>query len=790
MRFLKSYLLSIFLLSSFPLFSNDTFVKLSGKIVSTTDEVVDYASVFFKDTKYFAKPNGKGEYVISLPPGSYTLIIKAMGYNTIEKFVTLEARKDKVLDVLLEPSSVALDEVLILAKSPVQQVNESAYNVVALDAKLLHNTTLDLAHALDKISGIKIKEVGGVGSNMQIALNGFSGKHVRIFMDGMPMEGFGSSFQINNIPVNLADRIEVYKGVVPVNFSADALGGVINIVTKHTRRTYLDASYAYGSFNTHKSNLSLGHTTKNNFTFQLIAYQNYSDNTYKIKTKLFDLVNNNDLEGEHWFRRFHDNYHNETLITKAGFLNKIWADKLLFGITLSQEKADIQNANLMKIVYGGRERKAKSIIPSLIYEKRNLFVKNLNLSVTSNYNIVRNNNIDTLARKYNWKGEYVTKNYKGEGNYSMSEFDNISECVIANLNYKIAGKHDFIVNNIFSNYTRKATDIAANAENSTAATFMKRINTKNVLGFSYKFEPHKRWNTLAFVKHYEVNVRGPMDVSTTTTAIYEEKQRSYSILGDGVAMTCFLTHSLQLKSSFEKAYRLPSEQELFGDEVLETGDASLLPENSRNINFNLSYNSVFNNAHAIYFDAAFIYRDTRDYIRRQIEQRYGGAFYSNHGKVRNLGVDLEARYFYKKNFSAGGNFSVQDIRNQEQYSITGQELIYYKDRMPNVPYFFGNADLNYNLEQLFAKKDMLSVGYNLCYVHSFFRNWQSEGGDIIIPQQLSHNVNLTYTAQNGQYNIALEVRNLTNEILYDNYSLQKPGRSFMVKLRYFFSKPN
>ena len=59
---------------------------------------------------------------------------------------------------------------------------------------------------------MKLRESGGVGSDMQLMLDGFSGKHVKIFIDGVPQEGVGSSFGLNNIPVNFADRIEVYKG--------------------------------------------------------------------------------------------------------------------------------------------------------------------------------------------------------------------------------------------------------------------------------------------------------------------------------------------------------------------------------------------------------------------------------------------------------------------------------------------------------------------------------------------------------------------------------------------------
>ena len=122
----------------------------------------------------------------------------------------------------------------------------------------------------------------------------------------------------------------------------------------------------------------------------------------------------------------------------------------------------------------------------------------------------------------------------------------------------------------------------------------------------------------------------------------------------------------------------------------------------------------------------------------------------------------------------------------ERYGVGGRELIYYKDRMPNVPYLFGNVDANYNLHDCFGKGNALSFGYNMRYVHSFFRDWESEGGDIIIPQQLSHDLNILYSLRNGRYNIGIEVRNLTDEMLFDNYSLQKPGRSFLIKVRWAF----
>ena len=57
-----------------------------------------------------------------------------------------------------------------------------------------------------------------------------------------------------------------------------------------------------------------------------------------------------------------------------------------------------------------------------------------------------------------------------------------------------------------------------------------------------------------------------------------------------------------------------------------------------------------------------------------------------------------------------------------------------------------------------------------------------------VPEQFSHNLTLNYSVAKGRYNFSLECRNLTDEKLYDNYSLQKAGRAFYGKVRVYFGK--
>ena len=374
---------------------------VSGKVISKEkQEVVDFATVYLKGTTYGCTTNEEGIYHLHAPAGKYTLVVSAIGYETIEKPITLVHGERIKMNVMIAPSVTELDEVVVVSNG-VSRVKRSAFNAIAVDTKEFQNSTKNLSDALAKAPGMKLRESGGVGSDMQLMLDGFSGKHVKIFIDGVPQEGVGSSFGLNNIPVNFADRIEVYKGVVPVGFGTDAIGGVINIVTNKKRRNwFLDGSYSYGSFNTHKSYVNFGQTFKNGFTYEINAFQNYSDNDYHVDAPVEDFETGRiDKDKRVRVKRFNDTYHNEAVIGKMGIVDKKWADRLMLGFTYSHMYKEIQTGVRQEIVYGEKHRKGHSLMPSLEYNKRDLLIKGLNVALTANYNKNATANIDTASYK-------------------------------------------------------------------------------------------------------------------------------------------------------------------------------------------------------------------------------------------------------------------------------------------------------------------------------------------------------------------------------------------------------
>lgn len=680
-----------------------------------------------------------------------------------------------------------LSEVVLTGQSPIKQVQKAAYNVVAIEAQQLRNLNSNAADMLARVSGVKMRETGGVGAEANINLNGFTGRHVRIFIDGVPMNEANASFRINNIPAELIERIEIYKGVVPVTFGADALGGAINVVTRKSRYNYGNLSYTFGSFNTHKSTLNLGQFLTDNISVELNAYQNYSDNSYKVFTEYLDLQTGTYSKEKRWFKRFHDRYHNEAIIGRVNIFDEKWADKLSFALNYSQEDKQLQNANLMQKVFGGKYRKSHNYSSSVEYEKKNI-LNGLSFFLTGRYDFTTTQNVDEEARRYSWTGEYEPMVTRGESQLQNTIFEGKTGYITSHLDYQLNEKHSFQLTHTFSNYTRRNKNMLI-TNYTLDSDFMRRVNEKNISGFSYKFTPSERWNILAFGKYYNTAVTGPVIVTGYgSRAVYEEETHHTQAWGYGGATTYQLLKTLQTKISYEKSFRLPTDNELFGDGDLEIGNYKLKPENSDNLNVNLSYQPAFK-AHSLLVEAGFAYRYIKDYIIRSIISagaNEGSAGSRNHGKVLNMGVDATLRYFYKDVFSVGANLSYMNLRNKEEFTETGRPSAIYNDRLPNMPYLFGNADATCNIGSLIAKRDKLSLNYNLFFTEEFFTSWQSEGTKIKVPRQLSHDVSLTYYTPNKRLSLSVEAKNITDELLYDNYSLQKAGRAFYAKLSYRF----
>ncbi|GAA0195756.1 TonB-dependent receptor [Fulvivirga kasyanovii] len=763
---------------------------IEGKVLDEKSEPVPFAYVIIESTDFATTTDAEGYYILkNVPEGEYKLTVRSMGFTSQTKAVTVKGGKSYSHGFTMAADVQQLDEVQVWGKSEATAVREQSYAVSSIDAKPLQNLNLDVNQVLAKSTGVRIRETGGLGSRFDFSLNGFNGNQVRFFLDGVPMENFGSSLTLNNLPVNMAERIEVYKGVVPVWLGSDALGGAVNIVTNQYRKTYLDVSYSYGSFNTHRSSINGSYTNdKTGFTVRANLFQNYSDNSYKVNVnkKRGSVI----LKETEEVERFHDAYDSKSAIVDVGLVNKSFADQLLVGIILSESEKEQQTGATMEKVYGQRLRKSSTVMPTFRYKKSNLFVEGLELNGFASYNFGYVQTIDTASRTYYWDGTYIEKAdpTDGELNRTLYKFKDNSFIGRANLSYVLNDKHSFVVNYTVNNVDRKGEDEANPLELSNKEP---KVLTKTILGAGYKFDWKERLTVSLFAKNYMLDGVTYYTINIYTDPERVERSLQQSQLGYGTAFSYRIPRiRLQIKGSVEKAYRMPEAYELFGDGANVAGNVLLEPEESMNYNVGALYQLNFGRDHIFNFEANYLQRNVDQFIRASVGTSDPTSTFTNEAAVKVAGVEGSMRYAYKSLFSFSANVTYQKQRNDVK-TIDGKPNPLYNNQVPNQPYLFANANALLNIGSVKYSHDKLGIGYGVSFFEEYFLYWAKYGSSDTkktIPRQFSHNVDVNYSLHKGKYNVSLSCNNLFDAELYDNFKLQKPGRAYYVKLRYFFQK--
>lgn len=798
----KGILFIVFLvLSIFAVSAQGQQQFIRGIVLNSADEPVAAVQVILVGTDVRTVTDGLGRFQLEARAGTYTLQLNRVGFEQVNHAVVVVAGKDLVLPDVVLKANTDLKNVNIVDKTKIQKVRDQGFNVAALDMKSLQNRSGDINQALNTLSGVRIREEGGLGSNFNFSINGFSGKQVKFFLDGIPMDNFGSSLALNNFPANMAERIEVYKGVLPVSLGTDALGGAVNVITR-TNANFIDATYSLGSFNTHRASLNAAYTNvKSGFTVRANAFYNFSNNNYKVRVPIKNLQTN-EIGPERVVERFHDDYESATVQFELGVAGKKYADRLLFGLIASGNEKDIQTGVTMDKVFGARTANSNSIIPTLKYAKRNLFTEGLDVSLYAVYNMSQNEFIDTTGRQFNWLGESVLNTSSSGagigGEVARSRNKNKDNEALSTLNatYRLDNRNTIALNYVYSHFNRKAFD-PENPE-AIANLFPANMN-KNIVGASWNYEIPGVWTNSVFGKFYNYSANSFVQTGSFTG---EERNEALSTnkshFGAGIASAYYLTQDLMAKVSYERAYRLPESSEIFGDGLFVRYNPNLKPERSDNLNAGLRYKFPTAADHKVMMESNFIYRSTKDYIR--LNQTASGANRQviNVGDVRTIGLEGDLRYEFKDLFYLGANVTWQKITDQSEFidntGFTGEgqtKNLLYGFRLPNIPYLYGNFDMGANFKEL-AKDAVLSLNYSLNYVKDYSLTYTELGEKAAnvyrIPTQWGHNVTANYAMQKGKYNVSLECRNIFNNELFDSFRLQKPGRAVYVKLRYFISK--
>lgn len=785
---------------------------LSGKVTYNNGEPVEMATIMVKGSKLYALTDENGFFFFEkLPLGKiYEIEIKPFDNQPVIVKVNLTKKSHYAAVKLTNSGVTALSEVVVSGKVKGREVKELGFamNVIATKEASLQN--LQTTELLGRSAGIKIRQSAGLGSDMGIYLNGLTGNSIRIFIDGIPVRNYGRSFSISSIPPALIERIEVYKGVLPTELSEDALGGGINIILKKELNNAITTSYSYGSFNTNQWDLNASfRSKKTGFVANFSSFHNYTDNSYKVWG---DNVYISDPEtGKLKYitaTRFHDSYYSSGIRGNAGVVRKKWADELLLGFMFSKMEKETQTGAVMNRVYGSRETFYNSSLGSVQYRKKNIFVKGLNFNTFTTFSRTFRNVVDVDNRVFDWTGNPM-KDYKGDdilspagqgeaGNATRAENQEINIANRSNIDYKFHKNHTLAASYFFDRFTREIDDPLL--PDLARKLLDKRKYQKQIIGINYEAKFFdKKLRTNLFYKFYNQNVeltevRYTRHPSLGYILNGIPHNRNIEHHGYGLTLSYLILPKVMLVTSAEKAIRLPGINELLGNTSdLISPNYGLLPERSQNLNIGFHLNDFKFRKHLFSAEVNFFVRDINDLIIQGVPREIDNSFsYMNLGKIISRGIDAEFRYSWDKKIFLSSNFSYNKAIYNLEFDPFGVRYFYYKNRLRNQPYLTSNTNVEYILDNFIKKNSRLAVNYNFGYTHQFYLNWESLGSanKIIIPSQPLHDVGVTYTVPNKRWTFALNAKNIFDTQVFDNFALQKPGRSIYGKVTFHFLDSN
>ena len=302
---MKIYL-KIFLLI-FSITCNSQNNSLAGKI-SYGLENLPYVNIYIQNTKLGTSSNEDGYYQIkNIPSGTYKIVVSSLGYKTKTTKITFNKNEnEKIIQNFSLVSDNSLDEIVVSGN--LRPVSKSASSVpvdVYSKSFFKKNPTPSIFESLQNVNGVRPQLNCNVCNTGDIHINGLEGPYTFVLIDGMPIvSGLSTVYGLTGIPQALIQRVEVVKGPASTLYGSEAVGGIINIITKKPSNSpmlFVDSfSSSWEEINTDigfKYNVSKkiqGLLGINYFNYQNIIdnnNDNFTDLTLQNRISIFNKLN-------------------------------------------------------------------------------------------------------------------------------------------------------------------------------------------------------------------------------------------------------------------------------------------------------------------------------------------------------------------------------------------------------------------------------------------------------------------------------------------------------------------
>jgi outer membrane receptor protein involved in Fe transport len=656
----------------------------------------------------------------------------------------------------------------------------TAEAVTTVETTTAREESADLGEVLARVEGVAVRRSGGLGSTTSLSLDGLTGQQVRLFVDGVPWALAGLGVDPASVPVDLVERVDLYRGVVPIRYGADALGGAVDLVTAPPRAgTHGSLAWQSGSWDTHRLAASVQHLHVPSGAYaRALGFFDTSRNDWPIDVEVADATGR---LAPATVRRTHDGYRAGGGGLVLGVRDRRWADVLEVRGSASDLAKEIPHNVVMTVPYG----EARYGVTAVGTTGRWALTRGpVRVELLAAHGWRRTTFVDLADRVYDWFGRPI-RDRATPGEIEGHPIDQVARQQAwtgrADVDVEVAPGHalSLAITPAWTRRTGEDHTRADTGERDPLTADRRLVTVVSGLGWTGHLA-HDRAELTAFGKAYgyAADLEEPV-----VGGAWREKDRRLLRFGGGAGLRATLVGGLLLKASYEYATRLPEPDEVFGDAVLIAANLDLEPEVSHNVNAGLELLPTSTTIGTFDARAGGLLR-AADHLVALLGT--DTVFqWQNVYRARTVGAEGALRWTSPRDWvSLAGTATWLDARNT---SDEGPFSTYRGDRLPNRPWITATGEATLRVAEPLPRGVEVRVHWTTRYVHGFFRGWESVGRPDVkqrVPDQLLHGLAATVAWRAAPWSVAatLEVQNLTDAHAYDWFGVQKAGRSVFGRL--------
>lgn len=213
--------------------------KISG-------EHIPFINVTINNTVIGTTTDHTGHYFLkNLPVGKFTLKVSGVGYKTVEQVVEIIEGKTEEVNFVTEETSISLNEMVVSANRNETSRKDASVVVSVISPKIfLATNSVCMADGLNFQPGVRVENDCNNCGFTQVRINGLEGQYSQILIDSRPVfSALSGVYGLEQIPVNMIERVEVVRGGGSALYGSSAIAGTINIITKEALNNTFSAAY-------------------------------------------------------------------------------------------------------------------------------------------------------------------------------------------------------------------------------------------------------------------------------------------------------------------------------------------------------------------------------------------------------------------------------------------------------------------------------------------------------------------------------------------------------------------